>query len=74
MGLPVQAIISDDEQATVTAVAIVFPGKPHGLCHTHFLKAAQKPVQKADQALAKELKKPVRAINKVERLCRNHPE
>ena len=74
MGLPVQAIISDDEPATVAAVATVFPGKPHGLCHTHFLKVAQKPVQEADQNLAKELKRPVRAINKVERLLYNQPE
>lgn len=74
LGLPVQAIISDDEKATVSAVAVVFPDKPHGLCHTHFLKAAQKPVYEADQKLAKELKRPVRAINKVERLLRHHPE
>lgn len=74
LGLPIQAIISDDEKATVSAVAIVFPGKPHGLCHTHFLKAAQKPVYAVDQQLAKELKRPVRAINKVERLLRHHPE
>lgn len=74
MGLPVQAIVSDDEQATVAAVAIVFPDKPHGLCHTHFLKAAQRPVQKDDQALAKVLKQPVRVINKAERLLHNHPE
>jgi len=74
LGLPVQAIISDDEKATVLAVATVFPDQPHGLCHTHFLKAAQKPVYEADQKLAKELKRPVRAINQVERLLRHQPE
>ncbi len=74
LGLPVQAIISDDEKATVSAVAVVFPDKPHGLYYTHFLKAAQKPVYEADQKLAQELKRPVRAINKVERLLRHHPE
>ncbi len=52
LGLPIQAIISDDEKATVAAVAIVFADKPHGLCHTHFLKAAQKPVYAVAQAIA----------------------
>ena len=74
LGLPVQAIVSDDEKATVAAVATVFPDKPHGLCHTHFLKAAQKPVYEADQKLAKELKKPVREVTKVEKLLRHQPE
>lgn len=74
LGLPIQAIISDDEKATVAAVAVVFPDKPHGLCHTHFLKAAQKPVYEADQKLAKELKRPVRALNTVERLLGHQPE
>ena len=57
-GMPVQAIISDDELATVAAVADVYPDLPHGLCHIHFLKAAQKPVYAQDQQLAIELKKP----------------
>lgn len=74
LGLPVQAIISDDEKATVAAVATVFPGKPHGLCHTHFLKAVQKPVHEADQKLAKELKRPIREVTKVEKLLHHQPE
>ncbi len=74
LGLPVQAVISDDEKATVAAVATVFPGVPHGLCHTHFLKAAQRPVYQADQKLARELKRPVRDVTKVEKLLRHHPE
>ena len=74
LGLPVQAIVSDDESATVAAVATVFPGLPHGLCHIHFLKAAQKPVYQTDQKLARELKRPLRAVTKVEKLLRHHPE
>ncbi len=74
LGLPVQAVISDDELATVAAVKAVFPDKPHGLCHIHFLKAAQRPVHEADQRMAKELKRPVRQLTKVERLLRHHPE
>lgn len=74
LGLPVQAIISDDELATVAAVADVYPDLPHGLCHIHFLKAAQKPVYAQDQQLAIELKKPLRGLTRVERLLRTHPE
>jgi hypothetical protein len=74
LGLPVQAVISDDELATVAAVAGVYPDLPHGLCHIHFLKAAQKPIYAQDQQLAIELKKPLRGLTRVERLLRTHPE
>jgi len=72
-GLPVQAIVSDDEAATVAAVAEVFPDKLHGLCHTHFLKAAQRPVYKEDQKLARALKQPLRKLNKVVATVNNKP-
>jgi hypothetical protein len=51
LGLPIQAVISDDERATQTAVAEVLPEVPR-LCHLHFLKAAQEPVRQADSQLA----------------------
>ena len=74
LGFAVQAIISDDERATVAAVAETFPEAPHGLCHIHFLKAVQKPVYEKDQKLAKELKRPLRDLNKVERIVNNQPQ
>ena len=74
LGLPVQAVISDDELATVAAVTDVYPDLPHGLCHIHFLKAVQKPIYAQDQQLAIELKKPLRALTRVERLLRTRPE
>jgi len=58
LGLPIQAVISDDEKATVAAVAQLWPDTPHGLCHTHFLKAVQKPIYEADRQLATTLRKP----------------
>ncbi len=73
LGFEVQAVISDDEQATVAAVAKVLPDVPHGLCHIHFLKTIQKPVNEKDQKLAKELKAPLRDLNKVERMVNNQP-
>lgn len=74
LGLPIQAVISDDEKATVAAVAQVWPDKPHGLCHIHFLKVVQKPIYEADRQLATTLKKPLRALNKMERLFQQSPE
>lgn len=74
LGLPIQAVISDDEQATVAAVAQLWSDKPHGLCHTHFLKVVQKPVYEADRQLATALRKPLRALNKIERLYQQSPE
>ncbi len=74
LGLTVQAIISDDERATVAAVAETFPNVPHGLCHLHFLKAVQKPVYAQDQQLAKELKRPLRQLSQVERAVTQQPE
>jgi hypothetical protein len=74
LGLKVQAVISDDEYATVAAVSHIYPDVPHGLCHTHFLKAVQKPIYAQDQELAKELKKPLRPLTQVERFVQNHPE
>ena len=57
----------------MSAVADVFPDVPHGLCHIHFLKAVQKPVYAKDQKLAKALKRPIRELNKVERIVKNQP-
>lgn len=74
LGFEIQAVISDDERATVAAVAERLPDVPHGLCHIHFLKAVQKPVNEQEQKLAKELKRPLRELNKVERIIRHEPE
>ena len=68
--LPMQAVISDDEHATVVAVADILPGVPHGLCHIHFLKTVQKPIYAKDQKLAQALKRPIRDLNKVERIVK----
>ncbi len=74
LGLPIQAVISDDERATQVAVAEVLPDIPHGLCHLHFLKAVQKPVRQADSQLASTLKQPLRSVTTLERQLANDPE
>jgi hypothetical protein len=74
LGLPIQAVISDDEAATRMAVATVLPETPHGLCHQHFLTAVQEPIRQADSQLASQLKSPLRAITKLERQLDQQPE
>jgi len=72
--LPIQAIISDDERATQLAVQQVWPDRPHALCQLHFFKAVQEPVRQADSQLAATLKKPLRAVTRIERAVTNDPD
>jgi len=67
LGLPIQAVISDDEAATGKAVRQELPEVPHALCHLHFLKAVQEPLRQADSQLASQLRSPLRRVTQVER-------
>lgn len=67
MGLPVLAVVSDNQRAFKLAVAEVFPGVPHQLCHYHVLRAASKPTVELDRNLKKRIKSRVRGIRPVER-------
>jgi hypothetical protein len=49
--LPVLALLSDKEQALVTALRTVWPQAVHQLCQMHFMKNLSEPVHQADQAL-----------------------
>lgn len=73
-GLPIQAIISDDEAATGKAVRQELPDLPHALCHLHFLKAVQEPLRQEDSQLASQLRTPLRAVTQVERTLQHEPE
>ena len=67
MGLPALAIVSDHQQSIRLAVAKVFPGVPHQLCHFHVLRNASQKVVDLDRNLKKCLKSKVRGMRKVER-------
>jgi len=73
LGLPVQAVISDDEAATSKAVSQELPDLPHALCHLHFLKAVQEPLRAADSQLASQLRSPLRSVTQVERTLQHEP-
>jgi hypothetical protein len=58
---PVVGAVSDGQHAVRNAVAEVFPGLPHQLCHFHYLRQAAGPIWEADRHAKKELKKRVRS-------------
>jgi hypothetical protein len=60
-------IISAGQLSIRRAVARVFAGVPHPLCHFHYLREAIEPIYKADRHAKKELKKQVRGIRPIER-------
>lgn len=74
--LPVAAVVSDGQRSIRNAVARVFPGVPHQLCHFHYLREAATPIFEADRHAKKELKKRVRGIRPLERAVeeRDDPE
>jgi hypothetical protein len=65
--IPVSGIVSDGQLSIRCAVAQVFAGVPHQLCHFHYLREAAKPIYEADRHAKKELKKQVRGIRAIER-------
>jgi hypothetical protein len=65
--VPVGAVVSDGQPSIHKAVAQVFPGVPHQLCHFHYLREAAMSVFEADRHAKKELKKRVRGIRPLER-------
>jgi uncharacterized Fe-S cluster-containing radical SAM superfamily protein len=64
--IPIKGIVSDGQLSIRGAVAQVFAGLPHQLCHFHYLREAAKPIYEADRHAKKELKKQVRGIRAIE--------
>src|SRR5215216_2835057 len=65
--VPVSGVISDGQSSIQAAVRAVFPGVPHQLCQSHYLREAAKPIFEADRHAKKELKKQVRGVRPLER-------
>lgn len=65
--VPISGVVSDGQRSIRNAVAAVFPGVPHQLCHFHYLREAGRPIFEADRHAKKELKKKVRGVRKIER-------
>lgn len=63
----ISGMVSDGQLSIRGAVAQVFAGLPHQLCHFHYLREAAKPIYEADRHGKKELKKQVRGIRALER-------
>jgi hypothetical protein len=67
LGLPVLAVVSDHQHSIKLAVAEVFPGVRHQLCHFHVLRNAAMKMVELDRNLKKRLKSQVRGMREVER-------
>lgn len=65
--VPITAVVSDGQETIRKAVARILPGRPHQLCHFHYLQDAAKPIAEADRHAKKELKKRVRGVRPLER-------
>jgi len=67
LGLPVQAWVSDKQDAFVTGIAKIFPGTPHRLCHNHFLRDVAEPLLELDSHAKVQMRKKVRGLRAIEK-------
>jgi hypothetical protein len=51
LGLPIQGAITDAQESLLQAVAELWPGTPHQLCHFHYLREASRLMYEADRAV-----------------------
>ena len=65
-GLPVLGVISDGQRSIRKAIGELLPGKPHQLCHYHYLKDIALPLVNQDRKLKVQVKKSLRGIKAVE--------
>src|SRR5262249_53108009 len=74
--IAIRGVISDGQHSIRHAVARVFPGVPHQLCHFHYLREAGRPILEADGHAKTALKKRVRGVRPLERALegRTDPE
>ena len=73
LSAPVAGVLTDGQPSLRKAVAQVWPGVPHQLCHFHYLHQAAHPVYEADRHAKKELKKRVRGVRPIERSAEARP-
>ena len=69
-GAPVLGVVSDAQESIRLAVAEVFPGVPHQLCHYHALRAAAAPLWETDRHLLGAAKMALRPLREVEERTR----
>lgn len=67
LGVPVLGVTTDAEKGLVPAVAEEFPGVPHQLCHTHFLKNCARPMEQDLQKLGASVEQRAERVRKLAR-------
>jgi hypothetical protein len=51
LGVPILGAITDAQESLIQAVAELWPGTPHQLCHFHYLREASRLMYEADRAV-----------------------
>jgi hypothetical protein len=74
MAVPIVGVVSDGQHSIRKAVAKALPGVPYQLCQFHYLREAARPIYEADRNAKKRLKKQVRGIRKIERVCEDRED
>jgi hypothetical protein len=66
LGTPVALWMSDEQEASVTAIAVGFPDVPHRYCDHPFLRDLARPVPEADSQAKVRMRKEVRGLRTIE--------
>lgn len=67
LGCRVRLWISDKQNAFVTTIASVCPGRPHRYCGNHFLRDLAKPVLELDSHAKVQMRRKIRGLRAIER-------
>lgn len=74
LGKPVEAWVSDKQDAFVKGIADVFPGVPHRYCQNHFLRDVAEPVLELDSHTKVQMRSKVRGLREIEADLLKRPE
>lgn len=66
LGKPIEAWVSDKQDAFVKGIAAVFPGVPHRYCQNHFLRDVAEPVLELDSHAKVQMRSKVRGLREIE--------
>jgi hypothetical protein len=67
LGCRIRLWMSDKQDAFVTAIASVCPGRPHRYCDNHFLRDLAKPVLELDSHAKVQMRSKIRGLRAIER-------
>lgn len=73
-GIPILAVVSDNQPSLVKAIRTQLPDVIHQVCQYHYLRDAFKPLFEKDSKLYKNIKRAIRGVNQIERATKKSDE